>query len=45
MTSDTGPFVWWNWWKNTNPAELWKNWTTGWKNWVPNQFGYSLKYL
>ena len=36
MASDTGPFDWWNWWKNTNPAESWKNWATGWKNWVPD---------
>lgn len=42
MTSDTGPFDWWNLWKNTNSTELHKNWTT---DWVPDQIGYSLAIL
>lgn len=26
MASNIDPFDWWNWWKNANPSELWKNW-------------------
>ena len=40
VTRDTSTFDWWNWWKNTtttNPTELWKNWTAGWRNWVSDQ--------
>lgn len=36
MSSGTNPFDWWNQWKNADPSELWKMWTTGWKDWVPD---------
>jgi hypothetical protein len=36
MSSGINLSDWWNQWKNADPSELWKMWTTGWKDWVPD---------
>lgn len=36
MSSNASLDAWLSWWKNTDPSDLWKIWTTGWKDWVPD---------
>ena len=34
--TNVNPFDWSNWWKNKDLSQFWENWTTGWKDWVPD---------
>ena len=36
VNSSNNLYDWWNQWKNIDPNELWKIWTTSWKDWVPD---------